>query len=271
MRAEEINIERIGQANVLSHDEMVACFKQLEDGDASMRNKLIITNMRLVIAIAKTFKERSGTMLEDIIQEGTFGLIKAVERFDWRRGYKFSTYATWWIKQAIGQSILKKKRMIRLPAHAVTMQRYMASAAEQYKKKFGHAPTENELIDLVGEEKNIRVSKTVVTAMTHSCKTIVSLQAPALCGKSTGSDPKTYEHIIADESPSADPYDNVATHELVQITRRIFESLSMKEIAIIRLRFGLCDDGDGDDDRYSITENELDDIKHGKGLTDERH
>lgn len=261
-------LDQLGKHSVLSHEDMVATFKLYKDnGDAAARETLIVSNMRLVISIAKQFKEQSSTIpLEDLVQEGAFGLMTAVERFDWRRGYRFSTYATWWIRQAIGQFLLKKKRTIRLPAHAVTVQRYMISAAEQYRKQFGHEPTEKELIDIVSLEKNIRVSKTVVSATSHSGRGTLSLQAPSVTGPSTGAEPKTLEHMLPDESPAADPFDNVSSHELLQITRYVLSTLSPKEAAIIRLRFGLCEDPT-DSDAYPISEEEMEAVMKGKGMT----
>lgn len=261
-------LDQLGKHEVLSHEDMVATFKLYKDtGDTAARQTLIVSNMRLVISIAKQYRDQTSMIpLDDLVQEGSFGLMTAVERFDWKRGYRFSTYATWWIRQSIGQFLLKRKRTIRLPAHAVTVQRYMISAAEQYRKQFGHEPTEDELIDIVSLEKNIRVSRTVVNATSHSGRGMLSLQAPAVSGPSTGTEPKTLENMLPDESPAADPFDNVSSHELLQITRYVLSTLSPKEAAIIRLRFGLCEDPT-DGDSYPITEEEMESIMKGKGMT----
>lgn len=260
-------LDRIGAHDVLSHEDMVATFKKYKDsGDEASRQKLIVSNMRLVISIAKQFKDQSTMVtLDDLVQEGCFGLMTAVERFDWKRGYRFSTYATWWIRQSIGQFILKRKRTVRLPAHAVTVQRYMITAAEQFRNQFGHEPTEQELIDIVSLEKNMRVSKTVVSATTHAGRGTLSLQGPAKSSTSTGSDPKTLENVIPDESPSADPFDNVSSHELLQVTRYVLNTLSPKEAAILRLRFGLCEDPSNDDE-YPISDEEYTNVMKGNGM-----
>lgn len=261
-------LDQLGKHEVLSHEDMVTTFKQYKDtGNKAARQTLIVSNMRLVISIAKQYKDQSSSIpLDDLVQEGSFGLMTAVERFDWRRGYRFSTYATWWIRQSIGQFLLKKKRTVRLPAHAVTVQRYMISAAEQYRNQFGHEPTEEELIDIVSLEKNMRVSKTVVNATAHAGRGIVSLQSPSKTGQSRSADQKTLGDTLPDENPSADPFDNVSSHELLQITRYVLSTLSPKEAAIIRLRFGLCEDP-SDSDSYPISEDELEAIMKGKGMT----
>ena len=133
----------------LPHAEMMSLFQRLEGGESSAKNRLVEANLRLVVSIAKQYRGHN-IPLEDLVQEGNIGLMKSIERFDYRKGFRFSTYATWWIKQAIGQHVLKRKRMIRLPAHAAGVQRKLVSAAEEYRKEFGVEPSQEELAELTG-------------------------------------------------------------------------------------------------------------------------
>ena len=147
----------------IEHTQLVELFKQYNAGctrDAEgeviartkqaerLRQKITECNLRLVVSIAKTYKNHN-IPIEDLIQEGNIGLMKSVDRFKWEKGFRFSTYSTWWIKQAIGQHVLKRKRMIRLPAHAATVQRKMLQAAEEFREDNGTEPTAEELRKII--------------------------------------------------------------------------------------------------------------------------
>lgn len=241
----------------LKHPEVVELFKQYETGGNiadKARKKLIECNLRLVVSIAKQYKGHN-IPIEDLIQEGNIGLMKAIERFKWEKGFRFSTYATWWIKQAIGQHVLKRKRMIRLPAHAATVQRKLLQAADEYRENMGCEPTTEELMDIIG------ASETVVKATMHSGRSVVSLQQPV-----SGFDGDTVEDRVEDERAGCDPFENVAEKQLLDITKNVLNALSPKEAAILRLRFGLVEDS-ADSDAYPITEEEMQAVMHGKGLT----
>ena len=257
----------------LPHEEMVQLFKAYNEGctrDAEdwtnvlnrspsaekIRKRLTECNLRLVVSIAKLYRNHNIPIL-DLIQEGNIGLMKAIDRFKHEKGFKFSTYATWWIKQAIGQCVLKKKRTIRLPAHAAAVQHKMIQAAEKYKKENGSEPTTEELIELTG------ASEIVVKATMHSGRGTISLQQPLSAGHADGD---TIEDRVEDERPGADPFENVAEKQLLEITRDVLLALSPKEAAILRLRFGLVEDGT-DSESYPITEEEARRVIEGKGLT----
>ncbi len=243
----------------LKHQEMVELFKEYEKGGEvakKARKKLIESNLRLVISIAKQYKNYN-VPIEDLIQEGNIGLMKSIERFDWKRGFRFSTYSTWWIKQAIGQYVLKRKRTIRLPAHAATVQRKMLQAAERFREDTGFDPTTKELTELVG------ASETVVNATIHSGRGTISLNQ-SFNGEA-GQEGNTLENRLQDESAGADPFKNVAEKQLIEIVRDVLNDLTAKEAAILRLRFGLIEDNT-DSNSYPITEAEAHDVMHGKGM-----
>lgn len=255
---------------LLQHAEMVELFKKYnecitrdEEGKVTdrtieglrLRNQLTEINLRLVVSIAKQYKKH-GIELEELIQEGNIGLMTAVDRFKHEKGFRFSTYATWWIKQAIGQFVLKRKNTIRMPAHAKTIQRKMMQAAEEYRDTMGCEPTTEELTALVG------ASATVVKATMHAGRGTVSLQDKA----GGGEDGSTLEDRIEDERPGASPFDNVAEKQLLEIAQDVLHSLSAKEAAILRLRFGLVEENI-DSSNYPITEEEATSVMKGKGLT----
>lgn len=251
-------LNRLHRFPQLKHPEVVELFQMYEAGGEAAekaRKKLIECNLRLVVSIAKQYKNHN-IPIEDLIQEGNIGLMKSIERFDWKRGFRFSTYATWWIKQNIGQHVLKRKRMIRLPAHAATVQRKLLQAAEEYRELNGAEPTAEELMELVG------ASETVVKATMHSGRDTISLQQPL----GADCDGDTIEDKVEDDRPGADPFENVAEKQLLEITRRVLSGLSAKEAAILRLRFGLVEDSTNSQ-AYPITEEEMKAVMQGKGLT----
>ncbi len=220
-----------------------------------IRKKLTECNLRLVVSIAKQYKNHN-LPIEDLIQEGNIGLMKSIDRFKWEKGFAFSTYATWWIKQAIGQHVLKRKRMIRLPAHAASVQRKLLQAREDFVDAQGHEPTDQELMEIVG------ASEIVAKATIHSGRGTISLQQPA----SMSGEGDTLEDKVEDDRPGSDPFDNVAEKQLLEITKEVLGSLSHKESAILRLRFGLIDEN-ANSTQFPITEEEAQLVMAGHGLT----
>lgn len=240
----------------LEHEELVELFQAYEKGgkDAvKARKKLTESNLRLVVYIAKKQKGHN-IPLEDLIQEGNLGLLKAIDKFDWKKGFRFSTYATWWIKQAISQYILKRKKIIRLPAHAASAQKKLIEASDAFKELKGYGPSSEELSEIID------VSETVVKATMQSGKNIISLQ------QHVGDDgTSTLEDKLEDTNFANDPFESLAKKEMMVIVKNVMQSLSTKEAAILRLRFGLYEDVENAD--YEVSDAEAHLILTGAGLT----
>lgn len=227
---------------VLSPEESVELFKQMEDGSSTARKKIINSNLRLVISVAKGYATK-GIPMDDIIQEGNIGLMRAVERFDWKKGYRFSTYAIWWIRQAIGQHLTKNKRIVRMPAHIVGLCKKMKAAMEE-----DDSMTLDELSTATGATPRL------VKAANDASGTIVSLEGPHWQGNSGGEFERRWMDVIADTTLSSNPADCISEKQLVSIVRRVMdEELSPKESVVLRLRYGLTDDP-SDPSTYPLTE-----------------
>jgi RNA polymerase primary sigma factor len=241
----------------LKHPEVVSLFQTYETGGQAAekaRKKLIESNLRLVISIAKKQKGHN-IPLEDLIQEGNLGLLKAIERFDYKKGFRFSTYATWWIKQAINQHLLKHKRMIRLPAHVAGIQRKLLQEADKFRKMTGTEPTQEDLFGLVD------ASETIVKATMSTNNIIVSLNQQISSDPNSG----TVGDKIEDPEENHNPFYSVSSRELMGIVSHVLSSLTEKESAILKLRFGLFDelDTESSSNEYSITHEEELHLKEG--------
>ncbi len=222
-------LREIGRIPLLPPEEEIALAKRVEKGDEEAKKKLVEANLRLVVSVAKKYIGR-GLSLLDLIQEGNIGLIRAVEKFDWRKGFKFSTYATWWIRQAITRALADQARTIRIPVHMVETINKLTRVQRQLTQELHREPTPEE----IAAEMGIDVSK--VRHILKISQETVSLEAPV--GEEEDS---TLGEFIEDKKTlSPEEY---ATHQaLKEHIKEVLVLLSPREQKILRMRFGL-DDG----------------------------
>jgi len=219
-------LKEIGRIPLLTREEEIRLAQQVEKGDLLAKAKLTSSNLRLVVSIAKKYIGRGMTFL-DLIQEGNKGLIRAVEKYDWTKGYKFSTYATWWIRQAITRAIADQARTIRIPVHMVETINKMVRTQRRLMQDLGREPTPEE----IGEEMELPVEK-IREIMKISQKT-TSLETPI------GDDDDSYlGDFIPDESQPS-PYDATTKRLLKENIDEVLASLSDREAKVLKMRFGL--------------------------------
>jgi len=228
----QIYLREIGKVPLLKSEEEVELARRIEKGDEDARQKLTQANLRLVVSIAKKYVGRSPQLsLLDLIQEGNIGLTKAVEKFDYRRGYKFSTYATWWIRQAITRALADQSRTIRIPVHMVeTISKY-TQVKRRLLQDLGREP----LVEEIAQEMDLPIAK--VRQIQKISQETVSLEAPV----GEDSEDSTLGELIEDEKTLL-PSQVASRKLLADQIRQILEDLSPREQKILRMRFGL-DDG----------------------------
>ena len=221
-------LNEIGRFPLLTADEEIELAKRIEDGDLEAREKMIRSNLRLVVSIAKRYQGR-GLPLLDLIQEGMLGLIRGVEKFDWRRGYKFSTYGTWWIRQAIGRAIHNHSRTIRLPAHLLDRERKIQAAERRLAIELGREPTDNEIA------KAAKVTQRELKQVRDAARAVTSLDTPV------GDDGETPLGDLVAAAPDA-AAEEVQAAIARDNLRRAVVKLPDDEREVIVLRFGLGED-----------------------------
>ncbi|WP_439116322.1 RNA polymerase sigma factor RpoD [Paludifilum halophilum] len=222
-------LKEIGRVPLLSAEEEVDLAKRIEEGDEEAKRRLAEANLRLVVSIAKRYVGR-GMLFLDLIQEGNMGLIKAVEKFDYRKGYKFSTYATWWIRQAITRAIADQARTIRIPVHMVETINKLIRVSRQLLQELGREPIPEE----IAEEMDLSPDK--VREIMKIAQEPVSLETPI--GEE---DDSHLGDFIPDDDAQA-PADAAAYELLKEQLKDVLDTLSDREENVLRLRFGL-DDG----------------------------
>lgn len=222
-------LKEIGKVPLLSPEEEIEIAKRMEAGDEEAKRKLAEANLRLVVSIAKRYVGR-GMLFLDLIQEGNLGLIKAVEKFDYRKGYKFSTYATWWIRQAITRAIADQARTIRIPVHMVETINKLIRVSRQLLQEYGREPLPEE----IAREMDIPVEK--VREIIKIAQEPVSLETPI----GEEEDSHLGDFIPDDEAPA--PADAASFMLMKEQLMDVLDTLTQREEKVLRLRFGL-DDG----------------------------
>ncbi|MFW6305797.1 MAG: RNA polymerase sigma factor RpoD [Bacillota bacterium] len=223
-----IYLKGIGKVDLLTGDEEKELAKRMEEGDEAAKQHLIEANLRLVVSIAKKYIGR-GMHYLDLIQEGNMGLMKAVEKFDYTKGYKFSTYATWWIRQAITRSIADQGRTIRVPVHMVEKINKLIRVSRQLFQELGREPSEEE----IAEEMGIPVDK--VMEIKKISKESISLETPI----GDEEDSNLGDFIKDEESP--EPSISVSQILLKEQLDAVLDTLTEREKRILELRFGIED------------------------------
>ncbi len=224
----KVYLKEIGRVHLLSSAEEVDLARRVAEGDDEARKKLSEANLRLVVSIAKRYVGR-GMHFLDLIQEGNLGLIKAVEKFDYTKGFKFSTYATWWIRQAITRAIADQARTIRIPVHMVETINKVKKASSQLLHKNGHEPTPEE----IGEEMGIPVEK--VREILRVAQEPVSLETPI------GEEEDSHLGDFIPDEDATVPAEAAYHSLLCEQIDEVLETLTSREARVLRLRFGLED------------------------------
>ncbi|MFA6001703.1 MAG: RNA polymerase sigma factor RpoD [Thermoleophilia bacterium] len=216
----------IGRIPLLSAAEEVSLAKRMERGDMEAKSRLVEANLRLVVSIAKRYLGRGLSFL-DLIQEGNLGLIRAVEKFDYRRGYKFSTYATWWIRQAVTRAIADQARTIRIPVHMVEKLNHLVRAKRQLVQDFGREPTPEEIA---------KVMDTSVDKVQHLIK--IS-QSPVSLEKPVGDEEEAELGDFLEDEGTPRPLDAAMLEIKKDDLNKVLDSLPHRERKILELRYGL--------------------------------
>ena len=221
-------LKEIGQVRLLSAEEEIELAKRVSEGDQEAKNKLTEANLRLVVSIAKKYSGR-GLHILDLIQEGNTGLIRAVDKFDWTKGNKFSTYATWWIRQAITRAIADQARTIRVPVHMVEVINKATRCNRKLVQELGREPTVEEIAAELGlpVEKIIEANRTAADTL--------SLDTPV------GDEEDTSIGSFVEDERTPGPADATSNALLAEALKEILDTLTEREADVLRMRFGMYD------------------------------
>jgi len=222
----QLFLNEIGRHRLLTPDEEIELARRIERGDLVAKDRMINANLRLVVSIAKKYQGSELTLL-DLIQEGILGLIRAVEKFDWRRGYRFSTYATWWIRQAVERGMDAKARTIKLPINLVRNQRKIARAEQALAVKLDRPPTDAEL----AAEAQITMDE--LLALRDAARTVTSLDRPLGEGEDAA-----FGDLLPGDSPPPEDVVHISLSE--ETLRRALSELPDRERTVVELRYGIA-------------------------------
>jgi RNA polymerase primary sigma factor len=222
----QLFLKDIGKVDLLTAAQEVELAKRIERGDHRAKQEMVEANLRLVVSIAKRYRNQ-GLPFLDLIQEGTIGLVRAAEKFDYRKGFKFSTYATWWIRQAVARALADKARTIRMPVHVVEKLNKISRAERKLRAEYGREPLAWEIA------QELELSSDEVEQIRRSAQAPVSLEKPV--GDEEESE---FGHFITDESAPA-PEDEAETSFRKETLTKVLAMLSPRERAVLELRYGL--------------------------------
>jgi RNA polymerase primary sigma factor len=225
----KIYLQQIGKVPLLTGDEEIDLAKRIAEGDEKAKQKLVRANLRLVVSIAKKYIGRGLSFL-DLIQEGNLGLIRAAEKFDYKRGFKFSTYATWWIQQSITRGIADKSRTIRLPVHMIETIGKLKKVTRDLTNELNRTPTKEELAARMG------ISLSKLRLVLKATQSTISLETPL----HTKDEASKIGDFLVDET-SESPDSRVSQESLTEELEKILETLRPRERDVLKLRFGLND------------------------------
>jgi len=226
----QLFLNEAGRWPLLTAEEEVELAKRIERGDKEAKERMINSNLRLVVSIAKRYQGH-GLSLLDLIQEGIIGLIRAVEKFDWRRGFKFSTYATWWIRQAVQRGVANKSRTIRIPVHIAEREQRMARAERELATSLGRAPTDEEIA------RRARLPLKQLSEVRQAARAVTSLDRP-IGDENEGA---LGDLFASEQSP---PEEEIGVSLEQDVLRRAVAQLPERERAVLKLRYGLNGDRD---------------------------
>jgi len=227
----KIYLKEISKVELLSPSRERQLARRAQKGDQKARDELIKANLRLVISIAKRYTGRGLTFL-DLIQEGNIGLIKAVDKFDWRKGFKFSTYATWWIRQAITRSIADQARTIRIPVHLVETINRMNKVIRDYLQENGDYPSARELAEILDKPED-KINEILISA-----KDVLSLNSPISSSNGDDEESETGDFISTDETTPEEEAQKMIMKERLE---EVLDTLNSKEALVLKMRYGFLD------------------------------
>jgi RNA polymerase primary sigma factor len=222
----QLFLKDIGKVPLLTAAQEVELSKRIERGDHRAKQQMVEANLRLVVSIAKNYRNQ-GLPFLDLIQEGTIGLVRAAEKFDYRKGFKFSTYATWWIRQAVARALADKARTIRMPVHVVEKLNKIGRVERKLLAELGHDPTSEEIA------RELEIDREEVEQIRRSAQAPISLEKPV--GDEEESE---FGHFLADQSAAA-PDEEAETTLRKETLKRILCALSPRERRVLELRYGL--------------------------------
>jgi RNA polymerase primary sigma factor len=237
----DVYFKDVGNYSLLTREQEVSLAKRIEQGDSLAREEMIQSNLRLAVSIAKKYA-KYGSNLEDLIQESNIGLIRAVEKFDWRRGFKFSTYACWWIKQSVVRHLTNTNSILKIPSHTLSNARKIYQITKEYQEEFGTDPTPEEVADILG------------ISVKHVNRAIDSIRAKHVgsLDDTVGAEGnRTYAEIIPDTA-AVDINQMIDNESIKSLIVKALGTLNEREELVLRLRFGIDDIDENDQNVYDV-------------------